>query len=350
MCKATILAVLIAAFYLFPMLEQMLSQEFVMNQSLGSLLENGMNFSRLFDDFIFQDLKYDINHPLSYSFDPGLLTVIFLPFVFITRTDNARDLFIKKISVITIICLLFSTNLTPASILKIFGFIQFPWRTFTIVSTFSPLISAYCLEKIDNQSIYRSTAVLILLFTITNTITVYRQIINTSDQIINSDSSNTIFVEQKYKPFANIMHYNISELGGGEYLPTTYNFDYKQMGSCIAYPNYDAAICDYDRYGTTIKFTSNLEWKENLLLPLTYYKGYEGYEIDSEGNIIKQLDLFSEQYSKRVAFSSDTGIHHYIIKYQGTMIQRISSIISVFSIIFVILIVTKRNINQNNYK
>ena len=343
MLKTLALAFLIgiglSAFYLLPMIEQLFSQSFTMQTTLGTMLEKGMPFSRFFEDFIIQNLKSDISHPLNYLFTPGLLSIMFLPLpLFIKNPFRSQAGFFKILAIISIVLVLFTSDyFNFINQLPIFSFLQFPWRVFTITTILSPVFFSYFIFNITNINFKRIAVSATSLFLVINTFFVYKTIVLCSEVIPNGESNENLFSEQIYKPYGKGVYYNISELGGGEYLPDTYGFDYREMGSCIAFPNYEAAICDYSRNGSRIEFTSNFPYTEDLLMPLTYYKGYKAYEVDEDNNIIKEIPVFSEKYSKRVTINSQEGLHHYLISYDGTSVQKIS--LAVSSLTFVIILI-----------
>ena len=347
--KGAILSICLCSFYIFPMMEQMASQEFIMNSSLGKMLENGFELKRLFSDFIFQNINGQISHPLQFIFVLGIIPTLFLPLVFFIRAKHTILIdFAKKITIVCMILILFSTDLTVLPELKIFSFMQFPWRVFTIVVTISPIVFAAIMKHIPNNSVFCTLVSVIFVFCIANVSNVFNVIINSDDVIPNKESYSAIFHEQKYNPYVKNVFYNMVELGGGEYLPNTHEFNYKDMGQCISFQNYEPAICDYYRQGTTIIFKYNYSYEERVLAPLSYYKGYKTYEVDHNLNIIREINIAPDAYSKRVSFIAEKGEHLYLIKYEGTNIQKISLFVSLIGLAYIMIYMFKNVLKSNS--
>ena len=134
------------------------------------------------------------------------------------------------------------------------------------------------------------------------------------------------------------LDYNHDELGGAEYLPYTEYMNYKDDSLAIKFLDKNNAMIDYiyeyDKHFTSIEFTCDNQEDVELLLPLSYYKGYKAYEfIEKE---YKTIDVSSDKKYKLVELYSSKGSHTYKVTYEGTVVQKETLVISTlsFAIIF----------------
>ena len=93
-------------------------------------------------------------------------------------------------------------------------------------------------------------------------------------------------------------------------------------------------IYEYDRHFTSIEFTCDNQEDLELLLPLSYYKGYKAYELISEE--YKAVNISSDEKYKLIELDSSKGLHTYKVTYEGTFVQKATLLISTlsFAIIF----------------
>ena len=73
-----------------------------------------------------------------------------------------------------------------------------------------------------------------------------------------------------------------------------------------------------------------------MMLPLTYYKGYSVYAIDSDGNAVR-LGYEDIGRYKQVAFRNKVGTYDYYCYYEGTTIQKVSLFVSALTAIVTVV-------------
>lgn len=180
-----------------------------------------------------------------------------------------------------------------------------------------------------------------------NTSFLYSTITNKNDVVLIPENVTNyeLYTLKKYaKPGSLGSSEHREEVENGEYLPYKYDMNYLTAGNCIDFTSNEHAICSYERTGSKIDFYTNFENDEYIMLPITWYKGYSAYEIDLNGQIMKNIEVFSEEYTGRVLIKASKGQHHYYVYYKGTKLQKISNLISIGSVIFIVLFF----LNQKN--
>lgn len=126
------------------------------------------------------------------------------------------------------------------------------------------------------------------------------------------------------------------QVGTAEYLPDgTYIYDLDLYNI----HNKDVKL-EYNQVGSTITFEyTDTENPLEINMPLVYYKGYNAYIVDKEGN---KKDLIAEKYivNAHVLVKSDEKLTGTItVEYKLTLVQKISYVIATSSfILFVIYI------------
>ena len=147
------------------------------------------------------------------------------------------------------------------------------------------------------------------------------------------------------------LDYNHDELGGAEYLPYTELMNYEiEQGHIYTIDKFDAKIeynNSYSRYFSKIEFEYNDDEDRKILFPLSYYKGYNAYEI-VDNELIK-IPLYNYELYKMVYINAESGIHTYMVKYEGTKIQSISLLISSMSwlLLFILLVYRRKKYGKD---
>ena len=126
--------------------------------------------------------------------------------------------------------------------------------------------------------------------------------------------------------------------GGAEYLPYTEYVNYNDDSLAIKYIDKSGEVIDYvydyDRLFTCITFSCDNDKELELMLPLSYYKGYSAYEIIDEKEI--KIDLTYSPLYKELVIISSSGKHTYKVLYEGTFVQKVSLIVSCLTLVGVI--------------
>ncbi len=316
--KGTVLALLLTCWYLVPMFEQLSSQTFYLNINAkynniaAGTFSLGQVFSLLFNS--------------SYPSLGGLFVVMGLSGLFI------KNKYIKIISAYCALLLLIVLGILPGNYLNI---IQFYFRLYVVVFPLFSVVLVYLLDSLTNKKGYYFFFVCLIIYCLFNVLLGNSAAIKDAEAYLNNKASDSDI----NNVYSDNLDYNHDELGGAEYLPYSEYVDYDNDSLAIKYLDDNEGLVDYvydyDRNFSEIVFYCDNDSDLKLLLPLSWYKGYSGYElVDGE---YKKIDLsYSEKY-KEVLINSSNGEHTYKVKYTGTFLQYFSLGVSFISLTCVLV-------------
>lgn len=340
--KAMILALCITAFFLFPMIEQLLSQDFWIkflnkNNNPYWLKESRTTVLGLLNDNI-------LDYPKISSKYLGLLLIVgsivgFVILVFKKLNNKITTVFFLFI----IIGLILQWNIFPTQDLKVFNGLQYIWRINIYLMPLAIYIIGQSISYIRNKELSRILLVLMALYSLSNFGVACIDVFNLEDKdiLLNDASYEEMLMEAD--GIINDTHFiNEAEIGMGEYLPLTNSYNYKQASTNIIASNDDEIIFDYYRIGTSITFNTDFNYDINLYMPLSWYKGYYYQELDDNGSALYTKECGYSTYTKRVEVPVESGNHTYKVFYKGTIIKKVSLLISVVTVIYMCFYIKKR--------
>lgn len=335
--KGTILAMLLCAWYLLPMFEQMMDQKFWLNANANNnnLISGAQNPLTILKMFAVSNLKgFDIVNETNL----GVFTFILISLYLFIKKNNYINILLAIMFAIYMIVI--GTIPTP----PVLDVIQFLFRFYIVLFPLSVLIIGYNLSNIK----YKYLNVILLSFILFSIYNIYltKIFIDSCDyKLINSatiEDVNNIEASADEN-----LDYDRDELGGAEYLPLTVNMNYKTENSSIkiidSSGNKVEYDWNYDRNFSSILYTYSDDVDRELIFPLSYYKGYKAYEIIDNQKV--SIPVYNYDLYKLVSINAESGEHMYLITYEGTDIQHFSLIISSASFVIIIIyeIIKKTN-------
>lgn len=321
---------LIVSYFLFPMIEQMVSDTFYYeSRDLMSKTQD----SALKINWIVWGLFSGIIHP-KQIFIPGtglLLTCVVALRLFIygkSKQLRSADIFV----VLGFVFIFASSSLFPWSVFPFnkLNFIQLPWRLFEFSSFFFAVAGGYYLSQAIKSRkrlfVAASAIVIMIILVMANDGKLYQDVRS------NRPITQVATLENDY------------HLGGFEYVPDKVpSPEYiAQRGDGVGKKYADTKITYLARNGGITVLDVMTSNKETLELPLLYYKGYTAVFNDEEIPV-------SESENGLVQISVDkTGSAK--IYYAGTLVQKVSYYITFISIIalcvFIALQRQRRKFNE----
>lgn len=317
MLAATV-TLFIVACYLFPMLEQMASNTFYysINEDVTEVRRQrpAQIVWGMVSGIIYKD-KWDMRNAPGI----GLLPLLFLPMRLFIR-QKTRHLKIADLCLVIGLFLFFMiTDFFPWSLLP-FSFIQFPWRLYEFVVFFLSIAGAYYLATVVKSYKYRvlaGTVILIITLIVINGVNNnYKHVQTlTKNHVSWHEFSKTPHLENQY------------HLGMFEYLPvkvSSLKF-IRMRGNIVEASNEETEVSSFLKKDGYISFDVIINKKDVLELPFVYYKGYKAtldennLPVSESPNGLVQIEV------------SESGLVE--VCYEGTMIQRISWLISIISFI-----------------
>ena len=326
--KAALLAIALSAWFLFPCIEQLLSQEF-----WSSFLKDTTNvvyfktsqkpISQVFSDYIFNTSPNQHYLGIIYSIG-GILCYL----IYKIKNKFKSNKIMDAMAFIMIVALFFETDIVPLynTFLRQF---QFIWRINIFLAPFAVFIIGKTIDELRTRNVIIG---LMSVYLICNVTYVYKFFITSKDNW--PDELTYEEIRSKGLSILNDTHgFNLVELGQGEYLPLTNSYNYYGANTNIVFANEESAVFDFDRVGTTISFSTNYSWSDYIYMPLSYYKGYYYQELDNNGNVLYEKECVFNEYSKRVGIYMDEGVHNYKVYYKGTTIQHVTLFVSLLAFI-----------------
>lgn len=309
--QATLLAVGLSAWFLFPYLEQI--NHLTFNFSIITLWASGLNFSL---GNLFVNSLANLSAPFT-ELKPNIGLFLLVSLIVAAVSYRKLSSTNKKLFFITLAMIVFATNLFPWGLFKdsILATIQFPWRLLLFVSFFASLLAVSLIEQFR----LLSKKDVLLFIVLTSFLTLGFNVNN----LIQSKVQNNITVTND-----NFTDFYTSEIGHGkEYLVKdtdfkTYFASPNLIIDGIPYVNpSEKTINKYNHSEYSVRINGNQE----VQLPKFYYKGYE----------VKVNQKVVENYNKNglVTVKLSQGINDIRITYKKTPIQKVSVI---FSVLFTI--------------
>lgn len=328
-----LLILLLTSFYLLPMLEHKMATDYEVFQD--GRMERTEELIRNKVDLI--DLIYTRSGNL--IFEIGLVTLIGIVLTLLTYRKIGKDY--KRLYWFALvsgaICIILSLRFFPfekmPAVLKM---IQFTFRLLEFSSFFFAFVVAINYSLVIKNFKLRDVLVLSLLIVLL--VVPYKKNL----------SYEKVWTEDKLWPAVEVNE-NTGRVHAGcatfEYLPSKAytNLDYIKTREDRAYVlNGNATIENEEKDGTNMTFDiSNVEANTIIELPYIYYLGYD-VEVTEQGGQTEKAETF-ESDNGFVAINVPETAEKVTVKYTGTMLMKITYIVSCVTLVggIVVLIVSK---------
>ena len=317
----SMLACLLTAFYTFPMIEQLKSQQFYLNYyASSSALENhAMAFWQFFANqtvFGLSGNQYKASNAMVVNI--GLfLSIAPISYLFLSKKE--KQPFITSMLVLGWICMLLPAQIFPWKYMSFVRVLQFPWRLNMLAL---PLLCVPAVIGIENLT-HKLRYVPICLILLLSLEGIYHLYPATKRTFIMQH--NTTWQEvtngKLIDPYYSAQYMRV-ELAGGDYLPY-YSPDFRSYTRTIQTTSAETVTTgewiDYGRYRFTITNP------QTVVLPITYYKGYIIHNIDT-------AEVLETTLSKNGLVSvTIPSAGTYVCEYQSTNIRIVSIWISILT-------------------
>ena len=317
----SMLACLLTAFYTFPMIEQLKSQQFYLNYyASSSALENhAMAFWQFFTNqtvFGLSGNQYKANNAMVVNI--GLfLSIAPISYLFLAKKE--KQPFITSMLVLGWICMLLPAQIFPWKYMSFVRVLQFPWRLNMLALPLLCVPAVIGIENLTHKLKYVPICLLLLL----SLEGIYHLYPATKRTFIMP--YNTIWQEvtsgKLIDPYYSAQYMRV-ELAGGDYLPY-HSPDFRSYTKTIQTTSAETVTTgewiDYGRYRFTITNP------QTIILPITYYKGYIIHNIDT-------AEVLETTLSKNGLVSvTIPSAGTYVCEYQSTNIRIVSIWISILT-------------------
>lgn len=314
--KAVGITLGICAFFLFPFFEQLASQNILLNNPIGSPVNRGLPLSTVFVGFL--PWQPPINPSVGY---PLLLAPVFL--LIGIKKGKLNPVIRHWLIPIGVIAIFLTTDLFPWKLFpNVNEYIQFPWRLLTIAATLLAISGGGILDAFISKASQRIALLFLFLFCSLYTVPAFQKIAEDNH------------IDATFYQLAQ------NQIGRGEYLPKKATVDFidknknRVLSSDPAFVNQH-----FDREG--LQFTVQFSVEQPVVefeLPLMYYKGYQAALItgDDERSKRQTLPVYSGAHGLTAVTIQDIQEGTLTVFYNGTIIQKISDLITLFTILALI--------------
>ena len=316
--KATGLTVLLLAFYLVPIFEQMKHITFqVTSNPLTLISDRSYSLSELLTN----SFKNTVFHASSANIGIVLLVGLFVygALLFKKETIN-RDLI-----VLALLFMFMTTNLFPWKLFNQtpFNTIQFPWRFLSIVT----LLVAYIIAN-DSIHLFKKfpSSQLVLVSVILLGVMIYEwdSVDMEGDRILSHeayDETNSYYIG-----------------AGHEYLPKEVDYATikKNKRRQLLYNSDEIAVTKVKMPFGSVEFDyqTKHDGKTSVTLPLIYYYGYQATIIKDGKEKVISTSLNKQNGLVEIPL---TGKGKVLVSYQTTWVQKISWCISIFTLLICLI-------------
>lgn len=319
----------ITAFYWIPVLEMLITTPLCVSNAWISLEQTALQFSKIFS-----------NEFPSLGF---WLVILAFPRVLVKKNSQNRNLisYADWLLIGGAIFAFLTTDIIPwARLDKYLSFVQFPWRLFclaTVMIAVADAIVLYCFIKTFMEPLMQSSMrVLTVLLLIISAAIAFR-FISYAD-VTYYDYSDDYY---SYKPFT-------GTIIAGEWLPQSVEDRGKVVVDSDHMYDDKGGDVDFARVKNTVE-ADIAEAYEYVDVPFIYYRGYSA-EITSEDGVKQKLTIDGSGVNglSRVYLNGQKGALK--VKYSGTVLQWISTIISILTVLGLIAerIIRRKNAKKNS--
>lgn len=306
--KGTLLALLLTAFYYFPMLEQMSIGIYDINNYFDGRLEGVVNVIEYIKPW---EGIFFIEHSMQAS-------LLILP-LFLIKKKEYRFLIIGGY-----LSLFFTLDIVW-KILNTGSFFQFANRFLVFTVTFLSIAVGVVIDEFKKQKNLNLIICLITLVGILSNIYLMDIYLNKYEGfIVPSTTANDIRDDEKWYDWN--LFYNVCELSTPDYLPSNRIIHYRDYYKNI-YPFNDWAYTNVgvERYFECVEY----EFLD-LEIPKTYYKGYKATIFDSNGYVETIVPSYNDAglQTLKLPESYIGNTINVVIEYNGTKVQKITALVS----------------------
>lgn len=342
-----VISFLVCAFYAIPLLEHMLSADYTIfsPQKMGSTPEAVQNTGLSLGD-LFANEAGDQEIRFSLGFVTIILSILTF-FCYKKIKKDYKDTYISFI-ILSIITLVMSTKLFPWLLMPNFlTVIQFAWRNLGFFAFFASFVlgvnAIVFAEDILKKEVFKDT----FIFAVIISIFVFSFLGVLRDWKFD-DLSGESLLDKRIKENEKVPVFQVNR----EYMPLKANndLDYVQNRENKTYViSGKAEIIEENKEKLSDDiFIENVESKAVLELPYLYYLGYDA-EIKYDDSNFEKLELTESDKGFLEVEIKQCPKAQIKVRYNGTILEKISYIISAFGLIILIIYIIKerRNNGQN---
>jgi hypothetical protein len=331
LCKAVLTAFLLSACFTLPMIEQMRSQKLILNYyaSASDLSDSAMKPWHYFVNQIIFGYSGNNRDPADTMTVNVGWVLTFAPVLWFFAEKKKDQAFITLLAWIGYACMFLCGVWIPWSSLQAFGILQFVWRLNTIAMVCLSIPAAYGIFSLFQKKQVLILAVLVLMCgeCIWHVQPVFSRTAGMTDTMTWQD----ILDGKLYDPYFSADYVRV-ELAGGDYLPLNH-IDYRTVSRSLMHTDYTPLDTEFIRNKGSLTFTVSDDSSEDILLPLTWYKGWKVSKIQADETV---TDIPVQPNDNGIVQIHLQGNGTYTCRYESTPFRKFCFLISIGTLLVLI--------------
>ena len=323
--KATFVTFLLTAFFTFPMLEQINSQNFFLHHygSSSDLAASAfLPWQFTINQTIFGFASNTLDKTQIMTMNTGLL-ILFLPIFYLFDINKKTNKFVKPCFIFGYFFLFMCSSIVPWQYLSIFRIIQFPFRLMVLSTSLLSIVASIAIFEVIEKK-HKFIFIILITLSSLNTFYMLNPVLNRS-LVINNDTQYSQLLDGSIvDPYYSSSYVRV-EVAGADYLPSSF-LDYKNASNIITDTNNVEINKVFNKDYNSLHFSAPTY--TDIIIPITYYKGYNVYAINDN----QKITIEANEYLGRIMINTDKYTDFKVV-YEKTTIQIISIIISATTLI-----------------
>ena len=322
--KTILFAFLCSAFYTLPMLEQLSSQQFILNiyASNFDLSTTSMTLSQYFVNktiFGISSNTIDINSAMVVNVGYFLT---FVPLLYLFLPKDKHSSFLTFLFICGYVAFLLPSSLLPWKSMQFLSILQFPWRLNTIACLMLSVVSAYSICNLFDKFKYVPIICMVLL--LVEGFYHIHPVLNRDFMMKDTMTWQNVQNGDLIDPYYSADYMRI-ELAGGDYLPINHP-NFKEYAYEVVDIQGNIQASQLERTYDKLSISFDEEVSGTFIAPLTYYKGYQVYDSNNQ-----KLETY-ESDNGLVSFNGNNIKEVYCV-YHNTPLRNLSIVVSIVSIL-----------------
>ena len=335
LCKGAGFAFLITAFYTLPMIEQLRNQTLVVNYfaSSSSLESYSIDPWQYFANrTVFALAGNERAHDDTMLVNAGYF-LQFVPLLYLLVKKEKKNRFADVCFYAGYVMILLPCSLIPWKYLVILRILQFPWRLNTAGIALLSIPASIAVTELLKKKVLVYACALVLS---AECIWHVRPALYRSFGLSDSQTWQDVLDGNLCDP-CNSADYVRVELAAGDYLPWPHP-DYRTQSREILNENREETGIEYNRSPRWFSFSLEEDPESDLILPLTWYKGWAVYRTDSA---MERFQIRKSDEGLVQIYDPEPG--RYIVLFEDTPLRNLNRSLSIISLVFMVLIKNKMN-------
>lgn len=325
LCKGAGMAFALTMFFTLPMIEQLKAQELWVSRSSSNLASYAMDPWQYFaNKTVFGLAGNNREHDSTMLENIGYF-LTFAPLLVFAVKEKKKGILFLTLTGYAFMAL--PSSFIPWKYLTVLKFMQFPWRLNTIAMCLLSVPAAYGVSELTKN---RTVPLAVILILAAEGIYHLQPALARNFGMPGDMSWQEVLDGAVVDPYYSAFYVRV-ELAGADYLPVG-SPDFRERNTKIKNGAGMDLDIEYTRRGNVLNFTLE-ETEEEIVLPLTWYKGYQVYRME---NGVRMVRTYANE--QRLVTFQPTEPGRYMCMYNDTALRRMCKWLSTLAATFLFLL------------